>query len=224
MPYSEYLIETLNRIAKIQSEPATIEARCATANNGRTCYPSMAGALESVVKNAAREAESALRWTTDHIVPAEREAERLVAIFENLGLDLDEETLATLELMGKDKTYRSEARGIVSAITRQVADVQYSERDYEQQNATEVLARAGFVVDDEGETWTRGKVWVKIELANGRESRYRWTYENNDASDDETSNDSGVSGEFHRLLVLIGAGGSEDASTGPETTNTEVSQ
>jgi hypothetical protein len=160
-------------------------------------------------------------------VPADRiedihRLERIVNALESIGVNLDEEDIGAMEgiAAGGACAGRDDIR---QKFNGALASWQAESRELEQESAIEALARAGFVLDaEDGETWTRGEgETVNIELVNGRESRYKWEYETNDALAGP-SLDTGVSGEFHRLLVLIGAGGSEDAATGPETTNTEV--
>lgn len=91
------------------------------------------------------------------------------------------------------------------------------ESEREQENAVEVLTKAGFVLDDEdGETWTKEGVMVKIECVHPSESKYKWEYdgpsslpETRDTHDFLKAHYGtggihfGVSGEFHRLLALI---------------------
>ncbi len=205
MAYTDHLTKMLGEITGYCDRASRVESEFATKNNGKPCYPSMVGALGAIAGSIAIYARSAAEWTADHIAPAEREAERLVTILEGLDIDLNEDSLTALEAMIKNQDeYRSEIRALSGAFQQAIRETIITERELEQQNATEALTAAGFALNDEdGETWTRGRDWAKIELTNGRESRYRWSYENNGASDDEISNDSGVSGEFHRLLALI---------------------
>lgn len=71
------------------------------------------------------DAGSALSWVTDHIDPMEREHERLIKILEGLRIDTDEETLATLELIGtcKHDGYRSQRESIAESIRDAVEEV-----------------------------------------------------------------------------------------------------
>lgn len=201
MAYTDHLTKMLSDITSHCARAAGVEAEYAIKNNGKPCYPSMVGALGAIVGTIAVYVRSASEWTVDHIVPAEREAERLVTILEGLDIELDEESLAALEaLIRNQDEYRSEIRALSGAFQKAVRETIINERELEQQNATEALASAGFVLNDEdGETWARESERVLIELTNGRESRYRWGY----SSEATGISDHGVSGEFHRLLRLI---------------------
>ena len=206
--YTERLKEELGRIADGKNEIERINRehnpRAEGANIG-TAYACQAGALQARVGIMADVAASALRWVTEYVEPAEREAQRLESILEALGVDLDEETLATLELIGKqtydEKTnrenspYRGERCAIANMIGEQVRSVRANERDFEHDQADMALRAAGFTYNEDDETYTRGADLVRIELTNGRECRYQWI----------GMGDSGVSGEFHRLLALIAA-------------------
>ena len=207
MPYSEFLTRQLTEVSGLCVRAARIEQDYATANNGKPCYPSMVGALGAIAGSIAISARSASEWTADHIVPAEREAERLMAILEGLDIDLNEESLSALEAMIKNQDeYRSEIRALSGAFQKAVCETQVTERELEQQNATEALTAAGFVLNDEdGETWQNDSLnlRVTIELTNGHESRYKWEVAGCEQNQ-YAHVDSGVSGEFHRLLALIG--------------------
>ena len=209
--YTDYLKETLKRIAGAKADIGRIRTEYSTSSKGYPCYPSMCGALEAVVRDAAGNAESALRWTVEHIEAAEREAERIGTIFENLGIDLDEETLVTLELIGKrtydarnyeNSPYKDQRREIERAISKAVADTQENEREYEHDQATDALIAAGFVHDEENDCFERNDERVTITLVNGRESRYMWELAGC-AQNQYAYVASGKSGEFSRLLALI---------------------
>ena len=205
--YTEYLKTQLQRIIDAGARIAEIESRYATVRDGHPCYPSMCGAMQSELRMASDEAKRALAWTVNHIEPAEREAGRLISILEALDIDLDEETLSTLELIGRDQTYKEARRDIRNAINKAVNDTQWCERDYEHDQAIDALAAAGFVVDDDGEVWTRGDESVTVTLVSGRDARYEWTYDSDPSAAHDTDPDaiidSGKSGEFFRLLALI---------------------
>lgn len=199
--YSEYLKTTLKRIADSVNDIAAIEERYATAGrNGTPCYPSMVGALEAVIRSSVIYATTAKQWVTNHIEPAEREAQRLVSILEGLGIDTEEETLATLELIASDNTYRDERRQLRSVFSRVITEAQESQRESEKDDATDAITATGFAFDEEADNWNRGNEQIRIELTNGNESRYKWEYE---TSDPLHRVETGVSGEFSRLLALI---------------------
>ena len=94
MAYTDHLTKNLDEISRLCRDAASIESQYATTNHGNPCYPSMVGALGGIANTVAIYARGASEWTADHIVPAEREAERLVAILEGLDIDLNEESLA----------------------------------------------------------------------------------------------------------------------------------
>lgn len=124
--------------------------------------------------------------------------ERIVNALESIGVNLDETDICALELLAKDPNYSEYRTELYEDFNKQTAHVQDAERDHEQGQATEALAAAGFALDDEdGETWTKERVTVKVECIHPAESRYRWEYYNGHICE------IGVSGEFHRLLKLI---------------------
>jgi hypothetical protein len=200
--YTDHLKTTLEGIASLRGEIAAIDARHAKSASGSPCYPSMCGALQATIGFAADQATSALKWTTDHVAPAEAEAQRLVSILEALGIDLDEETLVTLELIGKDDSYKEARRDIRNAVNRSVSDTQWCERDYEHDRATDALIDAGFIHIEDEDYFDRDAQRVTVTLANGREARYEWELQDN-ASGEQVTVDSGKSGSFSRLIALI---------------------
>lgn len=209
--YTSYLKTKLAEIAAITEGIVRIQAQHKD-DKGIVNYPSMCGALEAVAAQAGRTATVALKWTVDHVEPAELEAQRFTGIFESIGIELDEETLATLELIGKrtyndgdqsfceTSPYRNERSQIGNLISKLVSEVQESERDREQDNATDALLKADFEYDEDENAFRRDIELVRIKLTNGRLSIYKWEY---DTSDPKGTVASGKSGDFHRLLALI---------------------
>jgi hypothetical protein len=210
--YTEYLKKSLGRLAELKGKSDRIgsaENRDAikAANVGGisdAIYPSMCGQLEGLIMAANWDVRIA-QQNAERLEVIERDHYRFVSILESLGIDIDEETLSALELIGKDTTYRDHMRDIRSAVNKAISDVQWTERDYEHDQAGEALKTAGFTVDEDGETWTRGEERVSITLENGREARYAWGYESKDnGTVPGYKTDEGKSGEFHRLIALIG--------------------
>lgn len=165
------------------------------------CVPPYAG-------HAPTEASS-MGW----LIPEINRLERIVSALESIGVNLDEEDIEALEGIASDLTsgHREDMR---ESLNEWIGDWQQLAREREQQNAIDIMTSAGFVLNDEdGETWTRGNETVKLELTNGRESRYSWTY-GFYHEDDDIDADYGVSGEFHRLLKLITPDNSDSACGG----------
>lgn len=173
-------------------------------------YPAASGVLEVQLATTGREIAALVNNTLPRLEAIEREHERLVSIFEALDIDLDEDALAALELIGKRtwkkgrdaSPYLDERRQIIHAFSKAIANVQESERENEHENAADALIAAGFVYDEENECFARGDERVTVTLTNGRECRYEWQHQR-DVNGDFTGDDSGKSGEFHRLLSLI---------------------
>lgn len=164
-----------------------------------------------------------LKWEValplEHVFSAVNRLERIERALDSIGVNLDEEDIAALEIMANDDDYRRERTELRTAFNLSVGDIQDSEREAEQEQALEALAKAGFVLnDDDDETWTKDNVTVKIELIDGSKCQYRWEYES------PRNMDSGLSGEFHRLLALIGQSVSSDSSEGSGTSKKEVLQ
>lgn len=192
--YSDYLKEQLERIVAIKDEIAKADAIFTSGDK----YPSICGWLQATIKSASADAERAIAWLTEHIAPAEKQAERLVSILENIGVNLDEDDLVALETLGKDHEYRHDRNTLAEAINAMIANVQESERDIEHNQATDALLAAGFVFDEQSDSFVRDGECAIITLTNGRQSRYEWRFEN--ASGEV---DSGKSGSFSRLIALI---------------------
>lgn len=135
----------------------------------------------------------------DSLIPEINRLERICCALESIGVNLDETDIEALELLAKDPNYSEYRTELYEEFNKHTGHVQDTERDHEQDQATESLAAAGFVLDDEdGETWTKERTTVKIECIHPAESRYRWEYYNGHICE------IGVSGEFHRLMALIG--------------------
>ncbi len=131
-----------------------------------------------------------------HLIPEINRLERIVSALESIGVNLDETDIVALEQLAKDGN-GYERMG--SSINQTIDEWQHESRDQEAWDTEEVLRKSGFVVNDEDEeTWVRDGVTVKIECAHLAESKYKWSIEQ-----DGGGFDSGVSGEFHRLLALI---------------------
>lgn len=133
--------------------------------------------------------------------------ERIVSALESIGVSLDESDIEALEgiaraLAGSASDMRTSIREALNQATNEWME---ESREAEQESAVAALTNAGFVLDDEdGETWTKEGVTVKIECVHPAESRYKWEYEMRDSRPGKlTVMDFGVSGEFHRLLALI---------------------
>ena len=146
----------------------------------------MLGELMGRCWSAQYEAEAAL-LSAERLEAIEREHERLIAIFEALEIDLDEESLATLELIGKreytahrpaieNSPYRDQRRDISKAFAKAIRETQENERDFEHDQATDAILAAGFVHDEENDCFARGDERVTVTLVNGRECRYEWTF------------------------------------------------
>lgn len=216
-----YLKERLAKLAELKPASDRIgseenrKAIAATmAGITQNAYPAMLGELMGRVFAADWDVSAALRYA-ERLEVIEREHERLITIFEGLDIDLDEEALTALEVLAKNShDYKSERRELASAINKAVREALQSERDIEQDDATEKLAAAGFVLDDEHEAWDRGREQVRIELTNGRESRYKWEYE---TSEPIHRIETGISGGFARLLALITPAQPVSSSTVTET-------
>ena len=153
----------------------------------------------------------------------ERAAERLQSILEALDIDLDEDALAALELIGKrtwsngvgvyeTSPYQDERRSISRAINKTIVLVQESEREREHDETTDALMVAGFVYQGDDDCFDRGNQRVTVTLTNGRECRYAWEFQDN-TSGDQVMVDSGKSGEFSRLLELIAPVSREEVKT-----------
>lgn len=157
--------------------------------------------------------------TLDALIPEINRLERIERALESIGVNLDEEDIRALELLSGKDDYGFERKKLRLEINATIGDIQDSERELEQEQALEALAKAGFVLnDDDGETWTKDNVTIKIELIDGSKCQYRWAYES------PRNMDSGLSGEFHRLLALIGQSVSSDSSEGSGTPKKEVLQ
>lgn len=193
---STYLKESLAKLGRLH------ESIGASADAGN--WPSVLGRLEGAVKHALDWNLPEAQRSAERLEIIDREHERLVTIFEAIGIDLDEETMATLELIGRDQDYKDQRRSVRVAITQICADVQADEREIEHDQATDALAAAGFVYDESNDNFTRGTETVLITLANGRECRYNWAYEMQDVRPGQLRIiDSGASGDFSRLIALI---------------------
>ena len=203
---STYLKDCLAKLAKlpirlkeIESEGNRAELRMKYNLKPGEEFAATVGQLSGMVIGAAWDVEAAQRYA-ERLEVIEREHERLIRIFEALDLDLDEETLATLELIGRQQgptEYREQARDIRRAISKAVTETQETERDFEHDQATDALIAAGFTYDEDDD-FTRSTERVTITLVNGRECRYEWQLENASGEIDR-----GKSGEFSRLLALI---------------------
>ena len=71
--YTDYLKKRLAEVAATTQRVVELEAEYASHKYRDSC---IAGALQSIVEQSARTAKSMIDWTTEHIEPAEREAER----------------------------------------------------------------------------------------------------------------------------------------------------
>jgi hypothetical protein len=131
-------------------------------------------------------------------IPEINRLERIVSALESIGVNLDETDISALELLASDPNYSQYRAEFYEEINTRVRNVQEIERDHEQEQAIESLATSGFVLNDEEETWTRGGETVKVTCDHPAESAYKWEYYNGHICE------IGVSGEFHRLLALIG--------------------
>lgn len=218
--------EATESVALVNSESFRIASRIPYEGTGirPTHYPAASGVLQVRLAMMGGDIASIVNSTIPRMEAIEREHERLVSIFEALDIDLDESTLAALELIGKRtwkkgrdaSPYRDERRQINNAVSKAISNVQESERENEHENANNALIAAGFVYDEEKGCFARGDERVTVTLTNGRECRYEWEYQR-DVNGDFTGDDSGKSGEFHRLLSLI-----DPASQ--ETTEKEIAQ
>lgn len=132
---STYLKERLAKLATLRADSERIgsnehaEAERARLKGGITDnpYPSMVGELMGRCWLAQFDIEGAQRFA-ERLEVIEREYERLISIFEALDIDLDEETLSTLELIGEDVKYKAERRSVRTCITQICSDVQTDER------------------------------------------------------------------------------------------------
>lgn len=212
--YTDYLKEMLQKIVGANADAARIEAEAEQyeKQSPGSRYPYQTGALEATVACLVRNAESALRWTNEHVVPAEAEAQRLISALENVGIDIDADTMRALELMGKKtygkdhwetSPYKYERRELTGHFSRIVNEVLFSERESEHDHATDTLTAGGFEYDEDSDTFSRGAERVTITLESGRECRYSWVYERETDVLHIDKSDAGKSGEFHRLLSLI---------------------
>ena len=171
-------------------------------------------------------------WAIESLIPEINRLERIERALESIGVNLDEEDITALELLAGKDDYGFDRNKLRSEINATIGDIQDSERELEQEQALEALAKSGFVLnDDDGETWTKDNVTVKIELIDGSKCQYRWEYESGPEDDFPGLNDfrpirsaSGLSGEFHRLLALIGQSVSSDSPEGSGTSKKEVLQ
>lgn len=217
MMESTYLKERLERIAseasavvvQVNSEAFQEAARAAYGPNSQHAshYPAASGGLTFGLQRAGGQAATIAQTIVPRIEVIEREHQRLVSIFESLDIELDEETLATLELIGGrscNDAYKEPRRDIRNAINKAVRETQEAERDYEHDQATDGLIAAGFACNEADGNFTRGNETVVITLVSGRECRYEWGYEREAVIDVcGFVSDSGKSGEFSRLLSLI---------------------
>lgn len=139
------------------------------------------------------------------LVPEINRLERIVSALESIGVNLDEEDIQGLEWIAELNRTHSERSFLRDHLNRAIRESQWDRRETEHKEAIDALTTAGFVLNDEDGTWNKDGVTVKIELTNGRESRYKWEYERHDPKGVwQSIHNSGVSGEFHRLLKLIG--------------------
>lgn len=220
---SKYLKESLDKLAGLKARAEQIQspenrAAIKAQNAGGLTdgvYPTMCGELSGIILLASC-AIAAAQHSAERLEAIEREHERFVSIFEALDIEFDETALATLELIGKrtwaegykplveNSLYRDERRAISNAISRAIADVQESEREFEHEKATEAIAAAGFVrfEDDSFDGWARDidnieRISINMSYKN-RITVYSWELER-----DGVTVDSGKSGEFSRLIALI---------------------
>lgn len=221
---STYLKESLAKLAtlnscgeKIDSIENRAELRSTYNLKPGDEYPGMCGQYIGLLMGAHWNIESCLR-SAERLEVIDREHERLVTIFEALGIDLDEETLSTLELIGKDREYKDQCRSVRVAITQICADVQADEREIEHDQATDALIAGGFTHDEEIDAFCRSSEVVTVTLVNGRECRYEWQYQPKYQPNGGSglSIETGKSGDFHRLLALI--------APAPVETPTEATQ
>lgn len=147
----------------------------------------------------------------DWIIPQTNRLERIVSALESIGVNLDETDIEALEVLAGNgrHEYGMMREDLAEAINNSIGEVQEESREREQEQAIEALAVAGFVLDDEdGETWTRDDVTVKIEYVHPAESTYRWEYHKWDSIHGGPGFNKqftiGKSGDFHRLMALIG--------------------
>lgn len=148
--------------------------------------------------------------TIGFLIPEINRLERIVSALESIGVNLDEEDIQALEgiaaIRGSGPLHDYTLGTIAEHLNNAIGDWQEATREEEQENAVEALVAAGFVLDDEdGETWTKDGVTVKIECVHPAESRYKWECLHDTNNPIGTGVSSGVSGEFHRLLALIDA-------------------
>lgn len=218
---SKYLKESLVKLATLRTDAERIgsdENRDAIKKDmcgGFTydAYPAMFGQLTGRVQNAEYDILAAQRYA-DTLEATERDYERLISILEALDIETDEETLSALELMSKREwatgnrvfetsKYKSERRAVALAVSNAVNTVLEGEVEYEQENATDELTKAGFVLNDDDQ-WTRDQERIVIERAatlkhQPRRTCYTWSWCDMASGTFE----SGRSGDFHRLLALI---------------------
>lgn len=156
--------------------------------------------------------------TLDFLAPEINRLERIVSALESIGVNLDETDIEALERIASGAATDPDRGMLRDSINEAIREDQEFWREHEQQSAIEALTAAGFVLNDEdGETWTRDNEMVQIELTNGRESRYKWGYAETESHKGLSlatgqpatmtrliRGDSGVSGEFSRLISLIG--------------------
>ena len=215
MSQSDYLKTQLERIAKDAESTVRLvrspEFRDKATGDyaGASHYPAASGALEYAVEATVREVTRVAENVVPRIAAMEAEHDRLIAIFEALEIDLDEETLATLELIGKRSApFKDERRTITAAFRNAIAEVREEEREHEHDEATDALVLAGFVYDSGHDCFNRGPERVVIGMTyRKRTTTYSWIYGMSPLDGSEGIGSvpfgSGTSGEFHRLLALI---------------------
>ncbi len=190
------LIRLLQPIIDAESEDRQLEAWV------QEDHEEASQLLMGRIMTSGRQAQYLSRYAPDI-----NRLERIVSALESIGVNLDEEDIQGLELLrdtqgddGADPS-RWERDKLVESFNAATTDAREMEREREQENAVEVLTQAGFVLDDEdGETWTKDGVTVKIECVHPAESKYKWEWETDSPS---LRGEIGISGEFHRLLALI---------------------
>ncbi len=134
-----------------------------------------------------------------------RRNQRIVSALESIGVNLDETDIEALESLASSDSYRLERDDFRTFVNNATNGIIEDGREREQEQAIDALTKVGFVLDDEdGETWTRRAEKVKIECTHPAESTYKWSYDTYQGMLEPYVFDEGKSGDFHRLLALIG--------------------
>ena len=206
-PYSDFMKNTVAKITAHSSRPDEIRALADAKQDGYgndtegRIYPAMFGGLSGACSTLRYDIST---LTLESFADGVRRLERIVSALESIGVNLDEEDIVALEGIARNygEPNRDDLRDALNTATTEWREEQ---RENEQAHAIEALIAAGFALDDlDGETWTRGDLRVTIECVHPAESMYRWEAAGC-AQNQYAYIDSGKSGDFHRLIHLIGA-------------------